>query len=262
MAVSEGGASGASTVLVPKHECYEITITYWWDCDNECIFRVFHMSAEKYIRKTFFIARSSLVKPLWLANEIWLQLQTYWASEGFLQESSKNKTNRAANPTASSTLYRGGSSSVGMHKRKLEAELGRTFEQMEVFERCYKKKEDSWSGPRAAEVAASVAMTEQQMWLDAVGGKNKGCVFDLSSVAHFSSRTYTSPPPPPPPNPAQEDRIGNLEVMMADMMVMIREIRFSSSVAGPSQPAASSTTSAQPTINPQPPNDDEMGGLD
>ncbi|KAL0434357.1 UNVERIFIED_CONTAM: hypothetical protein Slati_2770000 [Sesamum latifolium] len=179
------------------------------------------MFAGEYIRKTFFVARSSLVRPLWLANEIWLQLQAYWASEGFQQESAKNKVNREANPTASSTVYHRGSSSVSIHKRKLKAELGRPPKQMEVFDRCYKKKEDDgWSGPRVAEETfqklmedhqpqptvdeghtpveseASVAMTEQQMWLAVVGDKNKGRVFGLGSETHFSSRTYTSPSPP------------------------------------------------------------------
>ncbi|KAL0355504.1 UNVERIFIED_CONTAM: hypothetical protein Sradi_3997300 [Sesamum radiatum] len=138
-----------------QHFLFEsMKITYWWDYDDEFMFWVFHMFAGKYIRKTFACARSSLVKPLWLANEIWLQLQAYWASKGFQQESSKNKVNRAANLTASSTVYRGGSSSVGMHKRKMEAELDRPPKQMEVFKCCYKKKEDDgWSGPRATEVA-------------------------------------------------------------------------------------------------------------
>ncbi|KAL0454944.1 UNVERIFIED_CONTAM: hypothetical protein Slati_0833600 [Sesamum latifolium] len=98
------------------------------------MFRVFHMWVGKYIRKTFSCARSSLVRPLWLANEVWLQLQALWASEDFQQESSKNKVNWAANPTASSTVYRGGSSSVGMHKRKLEAKLGRPPKKMELFD--------------------------------------------------------------------------------------------------------------------------------
>ncbi|KAL0446161.1 UNVERIFIED_CONTAM: hypothetical protein Slati_1744000 [Sesamum latifolium] len=111
------------------------------------------MMRGKYIRKSFSCARSSLVRPLWLANEVWLQLQAFWASEDFRQESSKNKANRTANPTASSTVYRGGSSFVGMHKRKL-AELGRPPKQMELFEQCYKKKDDGgWSSPKAAEVA-------------------------------------------------------------------------------------------------------------
>ncbi|KAL0449538.1 UNVERIFIED_CONTAM: hypothetical protein Slati_1510200 [Sesamum latifolium] len=98
------------------------------------------------------------------------------------------------------------------------------------------------------------------MWLAAVEGTR--VVFALVE-AHFFSRTYTSPSPPPPPppspNPTTEDRIGRFEEMRADMMVMIREMRASSSVAGPSQPTASSTAPAQPTIHPQPPNDDEMG---
>ncbi|KAL0456591.1 UNVERIFIED_CONTAM: hypothetical protein Slati_0998300 [Sesamum latifolium] len=126
-----------------QHFWFEsMKITYWWDCDDESMFRIFHMFVGKYIRKTFVVVRSTLVKPLWLANEIWLQLQAYWASKGFQQESLKNKANRTANPTASSTVYRRGSSSVGMYKRKLEAELGRPPKQIEVFERCYKKKED------------------------------------------------------------------------------------------------------------------------
>ncbi|KAK4406461.1 hypothetical protein Sango_0652600 [Sesamum angolense] len=188
--------------------------------------------------------------------------KAYWASKGFHQESSKNKTNRAANPTASSTVYHGGSSSIGMHKRKLEAELGVPPTQMEVFERCYKTKEDGgWSSPRAteekfqklleehqpqptvdegrtvAESKASVSMTEQQMWLAAARGKVKGRVFGLNSETYFSSRTYTSllsPPPTlpqPPLNSAVEDRIGRLKEMMANMIVIMREIRASSSIA-------------------------------
>ncbi|KAL2228027.1 UNVERIFIED_CONTAM: hypothetical protein Sindi_1782400 [Sesamum indicum] len=103
--------------------------------------------------------------------------------EDFHQESSKNKTNRATNPMVSSIVYCGGSSSIGMHKRKLEVELGRPLKQMELFARCYKKKEEGdWSGLRAAE-----------MWLDAVGGKNKDGILGLGSKAHFFSRTYTSP---------------------------------------------------------------------
>ncbi|KAL0440190.1 UNVERIFIED_CONTAM: hypothetical protein Slati_2502000 [Sesamum latifolium] len=87
-------------------------------------------------------------------------------------------------------------------------------------------------GHTPAESEASVALIEQQMWQAAVGGKNKGRVFDLGSEAHFSSRTYTSlpPPPPPPQNPAQEDRIGRLEEMMASMMVMIRELQANDSL--------------------------------
>ncbi|KAL0367355.1 UNVERIFIED_CONTAM: hypothetical protein Sradi_3625600 [Sesamum radiatum] len=50
--------------------------------------------------------------------------------------------NRAANLTASSTVYHGESSSIGMHMRKLEAELGRPPKQIDLFSRCYKKKED------------------------------------------------------------------------------------------------------------------------
>ncbi|KAL0370682.1 UNVERIFIED_CONTAM: hypothetical protein Sangu_0386300 [Sesamum angustifolium] len=102
------------------------------------------------------------------------------------------------------------------------------------------------------EFEASVAMTEQLMWLAAVRGKNKDLVFGLGSEAYFSSRTYTAPSPPPPLNPAVEDRIGCLEELMPNMMVP--EMQASSSTTGPSQLIASSTSPA--------PNDDEMGVLD
>ncbi|KAL0394698.1 UNVERIFIED_CONTAM: hypothetical protein Slati_4436000 [Sesamum latifolium] len=166
-------------------------ITYWWDCDDEFMFRVFHMWVGKYIRKTFSVARSSQVKPLWLANEIWLQLQAYWASEDFKQESSKNKANRA---------------------------------------KC------GWlqSGARTRALYSALVLRP----------------------------TSPPPPPPPPPNPTLEDPIGRLEEMMVDMMVMMWEMRASSSTGGPSQPTASSTAPAQPPTDPQPPNDDEMGGLE
>ncbi|KAL0417096.1 UNVERIFIED_CONTAM: hypothetical protein Slati_3541500 [Sesamum latifolium] len=59
-----------------------------------------------------------------------------------------------------------------------------------------------------------------------------------------------------------EDRIDRLEEMMANMMVIMREMRASSSIAGPSQPTASSTVLAWPPIEPQPLHDDEMGDLD
>ncbi|KAL0451728.1 UNVERIFIED_CONTAM: hypothetical protein Slati_1150900 [Sesamum latifolium] len=172
--------------------------------------------------------KNLLVRPVQLgqANEVWLQLQAFWASEDFRQVSSKNKANRPVNPATSSTVYRGGSSSIGMHKRKLvRGKLGRPPKQMELFKRCYKKKDDSsWNGPRAVEVAetfqklmedhqpqptaddgpaeseASVAMTEQQMWLAAVGEKNKNHVFGLGSEAHCTTRTYTSLSPPPHPH--------------------------------------------------------------
>ncbi|KAL0423592.1 UNVERIFIED_CONTAM: hypothetical protein Sradi_0894000 [Sesamum radiatum] len=61
-----------------------------------------------------------------------------------------------------------------------------------------------------------------------------------------------------------EDRFGCHEEMMADMMVMMQEMHANSSIAGPSQPTASSTCPTQPPespTDPQPSNDDEMGGF-
>ncbi|KAL0394830.1 UNVERIFIED_CONTAM: hypothetical protein Slati_4449200 [Sesamum latifolium] len=78
-------------------------------------------------------------------------------SPEFRAQSAKNKVNQATNSKAAATVYRGGSSSVGTHKRKMETQLGRPVNPMKVFEKMYKKKEDSqWSCPRVEEVAISI----------------------------------------------------------------------------------------------------------
>ncbi|KAL2247137.1 UNVERIFIED_CONTAM: hypothetical protein Sindi_2566000 [Sesamum indicum] len=102
--------------------------------------------------------------------------------------------------------------------------LGWLPKQMKLIECCYRKKEDGgWSGPRVADVVetfqkiledhqpqstadnldapaefeASAAMTEQQIWLAAIGGKKKDRVFGLGSEAHVTSHTFTSLSPSP-----------------------------------------------------------------
>ncbi|KAL0423304.1 UNVERIFIED_CONTAM: hypothetical protein Sradi_0865200 [Sesamum radiatum] len=127
------------------------------------------------------------------------ELKAYWNSDEFEAKSAKNKVNRVANPVAANTVYRGGSSSVGMHKRKLEAQLGRPPNRMEVLADCYKKKADgTWSRKRAEEVVktyqklleervsqpasgevgssdgTSSIVQEEQLWAEAAGGENVG----------------------------------------------------------------------------------------
>ncbi|KAL0310452.1 UNVERIFIED_CONTAM: hypothetical protein Scaly_2927100 [Sesamum calycinum] len=155
--------------------------------------------------------------------------------------------NGAANPTASSTVYRGESSSIG----------GKAWPATQV---------DGGDVPEAVGGSSPQPTADEgDTPAESESGKNNDCVFRLSSEAHFSSRTYTSPPIPPslppPSNPAVKDRIGRLEEMMADMMVMMREMQASSSTTGPSQSTVSSTAPAQPPTDTYPPNNDEMGGV-
>ncbi|KAL0378733.1 UNVERIFIED_CONTAM: hypothetical protein Sradi_3178800 [Sesamum radiatum] len=140
-------------------------------------------------------------------------LQEYWGTDEFKKKSMQNKANRLANPAIANTVYRGGSSSMGEHKRKLEAQLGRPLKRMEVFASCYKKKNDcSWNGSRAEDVAetyqkmleerasqltppeegsssaASVTpLEEEQLWTEAAGGRKRGRVFDMGSEALTSN---------------------------------------------------------------------------
>ncbi|KAL0387814.1 UNVERIFIED_CONTAM: hypothetical protein Sradi_2663200 [Sesamum radiatum] len=131
----------------------ELLRVYWWDCPDTLMQNIFNSYATSWLSKTFAEARVAGTQPNWLGHDIWHDLQAYWNNDEFKAKSAKNKVNRVANPLAASTVYRGGSSSVGMHKRKLEAQLGRPPNRMEVFADCYKKKADgTWSGKRAEEV--------------------------------------------------------------------------------------------------------------
>ncbi|KAL0457794.1 UNVERIFIED_CONTAM: hypothetical protein Slati_0406600 [Sesamum latifolium] len=114
----------------------------------------------------------------------------------------------------------------------------------------------------SAESEASVAMTEQQLWLATIEGKNKGRVFGIGCETHISSRNYTSPSPPPQPNPAMEDRMVRMETMMVDMKAMMREMQASSSTGGLSQATTLTSGPAQPSTDPPASNEDDMNVVD
>ncbi|KAL0431262.1 UNVERIFIED_CONTAM: Zinc finger BED domain-containing protein RICESLEEPER 1 [Sesamum radiatum] len=84
-----------------------------------------------------------------LAGAIHATLLEYWVSPDFKATTAKNK----ANPAVASTIYHGRSSSIGIQKQKMKAQLGRPIKQMEVFSICYKKKDgEHWSSLRAEKV--------------------------------------------------------------------------------------------------------------
>ncbi|KAL0348094.1 UNVERIFIED_CONTAM: hypothetical protein Sangu_1037200 [Sesamum angustifolium] len=196
----------------PKNFWFEeLKRVYWWDCPDTLMQNIFNSYATSWLSKTFAEARVAGTQPNWLGDGIWHDLQAYWNSDEFKAKSAKNKVNRVANPVAASTVYCGGSSSVGMHKRKLEAQLGRPPNRMEVFADCYKKKANgTWSGKRAEEVVktyrklleervsqpasgevgssdgTSSIVQEDQLWTEAVGGRKRGRVFGMGSDALMS----------------------------------------------------------------------------
>ncbi|KAK4389938.1 hypothetical protein Sango_2330800 [Sesamum angolense] len=226
--------SWANISQIPQeHQLFwfqKLKISYLWDCNDESMFKVVRLQVGKFLLKRFADTCSQLARPLWLAEDIWRQLLEFWASPKFQAQLFKNKVNKAANPEATTIVYHGGSSSVREHKRKLETQLERPVNQMEVFEKVYKKKDDDqWSGQRAEEVVeiflsllgehqrqensseepapssqASVAPNEQQLWMSTASGRKMGRVFGLSSKAHHTidgpslpiSSTALTPSPP------------------------------------------------------------------
>ncbi|KAL0333950.1 UNVERIFIED_CONTAM: hypothetical protein Sangu_1551200 [Sesamum angustifolium] len=176
----------------------ELKRVYWWDCPDTLMQNIFNSYATSWLSKTFAEARVAGTQPNWLGDGIWHDLQAYWNSDEFKAKSAKNKVNRVANPVAASTVYRGGSSSVGMHKRKLEAQLGRPPNRMEVFADCYKKKADgTWSGKRAEEVVETYQkLLEERVSQPASGevGSSDDAAQPWTTEARSSSST-TAPSP-------------------------------------------------------------------
>ncbi|KAL0307262.1 UNVERIFIED_CONTAM: hypothetical protein Sradi_6143500 [Sesamum radiatum] len=102
--------------------------------------------------------------------------KVYWDTDEFKAKSATNKVNRVANLVAANTVYHGGSSLVGIHKRKLEAQLGRLPNRME---KTYQKLlEEHVSQPASGEVSSSDGpssiVQEDQLWAEAAGGRKRG----------------------------------------------------------------------------------------
>ncbi|KAL0413537.1 UNVERIFIED_CONTAM: hypothetical protein Sradi_1555400 [Sesamum radiatum] len=190
-----------------------------WDCPEHEVRHFFDSFADKWLSKKFNEARTRNKQPNWIANNVWASLLEYWGTNEFKKKSTQNKTNRLANPAIANTIYRGGSSSMGEHNRKLEAQLGRPSQRMEVFTACYKKKDDgSWSGSRAEEVVCDTFRGGTT--LDRGGGRKRGRVFGMGSEALTSNATriwtkdhrastssVASPPKPPVSTQLQEIKL-------------------------------------------------------
>ncbi|KAL0311552.1 UNVERIFIED_CONTAM: hypothetical protein Sangu_2449900 [Sesamum angustifolium] len=74
----------------------------------------FNCYATSWLSKTFSKARVGGKQPNWLRDDIRHDLQVYWDIDEFKTNSAKNKANLVANLAATSIVYRGGFSSMGM----------------------------------------------------------------------------------------------------------------------------------------------------
>ncbi|KAL0458492.1 UNVERIFIED_CONTAM: hypothetical protein Slati_0476400 [Sesamum latifolium] len=133
-------SAAAPPTVPPRARTYISGDDILWDCPDKEVRRFFNKSAGKWLSKKFNEARTMNKQPIWIANDVWASLQEYWGTDEFKKKSMQNKANRLTNPAIANIVYRGGSSSMGEHKRKLEAQLGRPPKRMEVFASCYKKK--------------------------------------------------------------------------------------------------------------------------
>ncbi|KAL0430418.1 UNVERIFIED_CONTAM: hypothetical protein Sradi_0667800 [Sesamum radiatum] len=201
----------------------ELKRIYRWDCSDKEVRRFFNKSAGKWLSKKFNEVRTMNKQPIWIANDVWASLQEYWGTDEFKKKSMQNKANRLANPAIANTVYRGGSSSMGEHKRKLEAQLGRPPKRMEeTYQKMLEERALQLTPPKeSSSSAASVTpLEEEQLWTEAAGGRKRGRVFGMVSEALTSnaSRPWTkdhrastssaaSPPEPPISTQLQEIKL-------------------------------------------------------
>ncbi|KAL0423235.1 UNVERIFIED_CONTAM: hypothetical protein Sradi_0858300 [Sesamum radiatum] len=192
----------------------ELKHVYWWDCPVTLMQNIFNSYATSWLSKTFVEARVAGTQPNWLGDDIWHELQAYWDTNEFKAKSAKNKVNRVANLVTASTVYRGGSSSVGMHKRKLEAQLGRSPNRMEVFTDCYKKKADgTWSGKRADEVVETYQKLLEERVSQPVSGE-VGSSDDTAQPWTIEARLSSSTAVPSPTDTKLDKNNIGLECIM------------------------------------------------
>ncbi|KAL0460241.1 UNVERIFIED_CONTAM: hypothetical protein Slati_0651300 [Sesamum latifolium] len=114
---------------------------YTWDasCTAE-MRRIFNKKASTWMTRTLYLARKKGEKLSWISNEHWAAMLLEWAGESFQMVSQKNKAICRSNIPTATPVYRGGSVSMTIYKRKLEEELGRPPTCLELFERGWKKK--------------------------------------------------------------------------------------------------------------------------
>ncbi|CAH9129977.1 unnamed protein product [Cuscuta epithymum] len=141
------------------------TNSYRWDPRlNEKMRELFESRGSHWLSKKLKKHRGSdvkpAVKPEWVADNDWLTMTIYWASDEFKKKSTVGSKNRNT-PAAIQSQYRGGRSCVDAHAEKLAAELNREPLSIEVYEKCYVPKTGD-PPPRVQEVLSKYNELKEQ----------------------------------------------------------------------------------------------------
>nr|XP_012567252.1 uncharacterized protein LOC105851200 [Cicer arietinum] len=137
--------------------------------------------------------------PTWMRETVWDDLEKIWMDPSYKEISNRAKKNRAS--FKGGVVHTGGSISIVEHTIRMAEELGRDLTLDEAFLKTHtKKKDNSWvderakktylqqafKGGKASSSCSQVvnAKAHLDMWVQSVGGKNKGRIY---GAGHRSS---------------------------------------------------------------------------
>ncbi|RYR29869.1 hypothetical protein Ahy_B01g054454 [Arachis hypogaea] len=133
-------------------------------------------------------SKDSNYVPKYIPAPIWRQLLHYWATDPYFKNwSAANTVNRASN--ARSSMYTGGSISMGEHARRIEKTTGVKPSLEEVYTKCHTKKDKSWIDERSEKVIGDVEVSKEGLdipddytiWNEVVTKRKKEAAFGLGS---------------------------------------------------------------------------------
>ncbi|KOM52105.1 hypothetical protein LR48_Vigan09g076400 [Vigna angularis] len=140
-----------------------------WKPEHEIqIQRNFHMKASHRLSKMFRDARNAGERPYWLGEQIWNSLLAHWNTVKFHNKCVKAQRNKASEKGG--TLHTSGSITIHEHE-----EFSTRLSQV-IYEHGSAPTPDD-----ASNAEDDIRMT--QCWVDIVGGKKKGRVYNTGQLA-------------------------------------------------------------------------------
>ncbi|KAJ6840089.1 putative acrosin [Iris pallida] len=239
---------------VPQNMQYvwleEMKTTFWWPPHrDELIRKAYKAAAGKKIRDAVYDVRTAHSRKKWLREEYYEQMLDKMNTAQYREKSEKAKASRQA-----AGLHTGGSkphAATRADLAKRAVKEGREPESVtayDVFLHTHKRRADgSFVDARAratdaayrealsqieppAEVVgettptqtpSSMAASYDDVFVESVGGFNKGRVYGVGSLAaSLQGATPRYPPPPSPPAPPSDDMRTQLATLTSDMSEM------------------------------------------
>ncbi|PIM98468.1 hypothetical protein CDL12_29055 [Handroanthus impetiginosus] len=137
-------------------------LRYWWDNLTDMQMRkVWNENASARFRESIYKAKQKALEnaenellrkphtldmigrgPDWMSGHIWDELvEKYWSSPQYKRKSAAARKSRMTEKDGSITKHTGGSIPQAVHRLRMEKDLGRNVDELEVFHRTHRKNQ-------------------------------------------------------------------------------------------------------------------------